>query len=257
MEKTRLIIAAPQEQLSAARSHGFPTAHLIYAVAPDGALSAADCPPAQDCTMAVDISRYCGTSPRELAAQIMRELKSRGYRSLLLDTGRSVNSRQRQLAGDVCRMCGQAGTALFTYPALYDVCPGSYTLIGTALSGGSLDGHLRYAQKRFGKLAIEIELCQRDFSLPSPDGQGLELTPCQLRFLCERYPVRRFFSQELCADYFTYKFGRIAHLVLYDTAHTVAAKLDMASRLGIEYAFVHWRDISGCIQQLKALYRPS
>ena len=57
-----------------------------------------------------------------------------------------------------------------------------------------------------------------------------------------------FFSQELCARYFTYTRGGEFHFVLFDDAETLNQKLKLGASMGFSAAFLMWpevRDIMG------------
>ena len=113
-------------------------------------------------------------------------------------------------------------------------------LIGTALSGGSLRALLEEAVAKYGteRLALGVERIAMDFPLPCRSGYGKPLTPEALAALlrrCGGAPV--FFSEALCAKYFTYRRDGETRLVLFDDDETVGRKLALAQSLGIETAF--------------------
>ena len=60
--------------------------------------------------------------------------------------------------------------------------------------------------------------------------------------LQREYEPVSFFSQELCARYFTYRQGQETYFVLYDDPSTVSSKLNRARRMGLGAAFVLYRD---------------
>ena len=66
--------------------------------------------------------------------------------------------------------------------------------------------------------------------------------------LMERESPAVFFSQDLCARYFTYCRNGEAHFVLFDDAGTLTQKVKVGSSLGFSAAFFMWpevRDIAG------------
>lgn len=112
-------------------------------------------------------------------------------------------------------------------------------LIGTALSGGSLRELLEEAVRKYGTapLALGVERIAMDFPLPCRNGYGTPLAPEALTTLRQRCGAKVFFSEALCAKYFTYRSDGETRLVLFDDDETVSRKLALAQSLGIEQAF--------------------
>ena len=63
------------------------------------------------------------------------------------------------------------------------------------------------------------------------------LTPEELASLRERCGAAVFFSEELCARYFTYRTGSENHYVLFDDAQTLRKKAALAENRGIREGF--------------------
>ena len=112
-------------------------------------------------------------------------------------------------------------------------------LIGTALSGGSLRELLEEAVAKYGtaQLALGVERTAMDFQLPCRTGYGTPLTQDTLAALRRNCGAPVFFSEALCAKYFTYRSGGETRLVLFDDDETVSRKLALAQSLGIGEAF--------------------
>ncbi len=112
-------------------------------------------------------------------------------------------------------------------------------LICTALSGGSLHALLEEAIRKYGpeRLAIGVERIAMDFSIPCRSGYGIPLSRESLAALRRRYQTPVFFSEALCAKYFTYRCDGKARLVLFDDDETVRRKLVLAQSFGIRDAF--------------------
>ena len=62
----------------------------------------------------------------------------------------------------------------------------------------------------------------------------------------ERESPSVFFSQDLCARYFTYTQGGQGHFVLFDDGETIAHKLRTGTALGFSAAFL-------CVSQVQDL----
>lgn len=254
--KTKLIVVAGPKDLVRAGDAGYPVGHLLYSVSRDGTLLTADKDASSGALMVLDLSRYGGADPAAAAAEVTFVLDSRGYRALLVDPGTGASRPVLRLSALLCQTCRRLAIPFYTYSPVQKVCPGAVTVLSSALSGGTLEGHLAAGQKRYGALALEVEPCRHDFSLPDRSGQGRSLSRQELDRLLEQHRPRCFFSPELCVNYFTYRSGRSAHMVLYDTAGTIAQKLKTASSAGIETAFVYYGAVEGCISHLADLYPP-
>ena len=113
-------------------------------------------------------------------------------------------------------------------------------LVTTAVSGGSLRALLEDAAARYGaeRLLLGVERVAMDFPLPCPSGEGVALTDAELRDLRRRCCAAVWFSDALCAKYFTYRRGGAPRLVLFDDDETVRHKLRLAERLGIKDAYL-------------------
>ncbi len=112
-------------------------------------------------------------------------------------------------------------------------------LVGTAVSGGSLRRLLAEAVERYGarRLAVGLERMAMDFPLPSPTGKGIPLTSAELSSLRRRSGACVFFSEALCAKYFTYRADAHIRFVLFDDDETLRRKEALARSLGIEAIF--------------------
>ena len=90
-------------------------------------------------------------------------------------------------------------------------------LVSTDVSGGSLRQLIEDASSRFGveRLAVGAKRIAMDFPLPCHTGVGMEISEDRLSELRRRYAAQVFFSDSLCAKYFTYRADRTLHLVLF------------------------------------------
>ena len=82
------------------------------------------------------------------------------------------------------------------------------------------------AQYGAGRVALAVERVAADFFLPAPSGQGHPLSQEELKALMDEREPAVFFSNELCAHYFTYMNRQNgAHFVLFDDAASIRKKL--------------------------------
>ena len=96
-----------------------------------------------------------------------------------------------------------------------------------------------------------MERSAEDFFLPSPNGQGIRLTQEELQQrIQEREPVI-FFSNELCAHYFTYMNRQNgAHFILFDDAASIRKKLHTARSLDIADALLLYPEVSDLLSEI-------
>ena len=244
------LTAAPEDVREAAR-HNRPLCHAASRIGTDSALlrgnllleargglmalSDRDVPPVE--------------RPEALCGAILRECGRRGYTGILLDF---EHSPRPDLTALVRALGKQAGRRKLYLPESYGAAaPGACVLISTAVSGGSLAQCLREAADRWGgyqHLALDVQRLRMDFTLPAPSGQGTPLSAEEFQALWDRENPSVFFSQDLCARYFTYTQRGSVHFVLFDDADTLSRKVRLGAGAGIGTAFFLWpeiRDLAG------------
>lgn len=244
------LTAAPEDAQEAAR-HGRPLCHAAYRIGPDSALLRGNLLlQARGGLMALsDRDVPMVEQPDALCGAILRECGRRGYTGVLLD----FEQPSRPDLTTLVRALGkQAGRRKLYLPEAYGAAaPGACVLISTAVSGGSLSQCLREAADRWGgyqHLALDVQRLRMDFTLPAPSGQGTPLSAEAFQALWDRVTPSVFFSQDLCARYFTYTQHGVAHFVLFDDTDTLGRKVRMGAGVGIGAAFFLWpevRDLAG------------
>ena len=190
-------------------------------------------------------------SPEDLRDAALRECGRRGYGGVLLD----FEERPRRDRLAFVERLGQALSA--GRRALY--LPESYArattagipLLCTAISGGNFSQHLQEAAAAQGgasRLALDVQRLRKEFRPPGRSGEGEPLTEEDFRRLTERERPSVFFSQDLCARYFTYSREGETHFVLFDDADTLSQKLRIGNAMGFAAAFLMWpevKDVAG------------
>lgn len=248
-------LAVTPEELREAGKYGRAFAHVAYRIGPDstllrqslllqtrgGLLSASD----REAPLIED--------PQALCAAVLRECGRRGYSGVLLDFEERPR-RDRMAFAERLAQALEAGRRTLYLPEEYaKAAPGGIPLLCTAMSGGNFTQRLRAAAEAGGgasRLALDVQRLRMDFRLPARSGEGEPLSEESLRRLMERERPPVFFSQDLCARYFTYSRNGETHFVLFDDADTLARKLRTGSSMGFSAAFLMWpevRDIAGKI----------
>ena len=185
--------------------------------------------------MLVEDSSEC-VDAETLARDILRECLTREYDGIVLDWRRRGPDRGA-LTARIGQLCAQYRRRMFAPEPYAAYAARSTVLVNTAVSGGTLNACLDEAVRRYGaaRIALDLERLRLDFTLPHSANIRRALTASELRKLREGKAV--YFSQELCARYFTYRRGSENHYVLFDDAQTLRAKAAAAENRGIREGF--------------------
>ena len=184
---------------------------------------------------------HAGGNPEALTADIMRECLHRGFSGVILAFSRT-SPALHALAAALAGRLRLSGGELYLPEAYADDSDWAKVLISTAISGGSLTGRLSEMVHHYGseRLCLEIERIRHDFCLPTESGTGVKLSAKSLASLMELHGAEPYFSQDLCAYYFTYQDELGSHFVLYDDAGSVRKKIFLGKKLGISNALLFY-----------------
>lgn len=191
-------------------------------------------------------------APEKLSAAAVRECGRRGYTGVLLDF-QSRSPDRLAFARQLAAVLTQTRRTLYVPEEYGPAVPGAVALICTALSGGDFAQRLREAASAAGgagKLALDVQRLRMDFTLPARTGEGRPLTAEEFQALTEREDPAVFFSQELCARYFTYTHEGQTHFVLFDDAGTIRKKLQTGTALGYAAAFLMFPEVRDLLDDL-------
>ena len=189
-------------------------------------------------------------SPEQLAAAALRECGRRGYGGVLLDFEQPPAPDRLAFAQALAKRL--APRPLYV-PEGYASVPGAVSLVCTALSGGSFVQYLQEtaaARGGPGTLALDVQRLRMDFPLPARSGEGSPLSQQEFQALLDRESPAVFFSQDLCARYFTYTRDGETHFVLFDDADTLQQKLRAGSSLGFSAAFLMYPEVRDLLPRL-------
>lgn len=241
--KSNLILAVSPGDMSEALALGAPIAHLSYRVGKGLHLFRSSIPvAARGGLLAVDDTGFDGRGEATpFCHEVLRECAARGGAGVVcLFSAPPLRSLCEMLA-QLEELLAERGWPLYVSEPYAPSCKRAKVLIPTALSGGSLRQRLSEAAARYtpGRLALWVERVAQDFYLPSPTGQGTPLSQEELRALMEERQPSVFFSDELCAHYFTFMSRQNgAHFILFDDLSSVRKKLHVARSLGISDALL-------------------
>jgi len=257
---TNIILVAPTEFIEAAAEAaaltGYIVAHMIYRIGRGYHLYRAQgAEIVKGGLMVVDTDGFTGGGPSSaLVAEIIGECEKNNLTGIVLDTGGKSTHQLMSLTAHLASDAVSHGLKLYVSEPLASASEHAIVLIPTALSGGTLSDHIGDALKKYGtgRVALEIERVRMDFSLPAVTGTGKELTAEELQALIEQYHAQSFLSKDLCAYYFTYRDKKGTRFVLYDNAASIKRKIAVASKLGIESAFIFYPHVEDIIDKIMA-----
>lgn len=194
------------------------------------------------------------SAPEALCAGILRECARRSYTGVLLDFEARPSADRQIFAAMLAQHLRKTRRTLYVPESC--AVPGAVPLICTALSGGSFPQRLQEAARQFGgaeHLGLDVQRLRMDFTLPAKSGEGRPLSAEEFRSLVEKESPAVFFSQELCARYFTYMQDQETHFVLFDDESTIRQKLKTGEAMGFSAAFFMWPEIRDIAPKLGRL----
>lgn len=237
-------LLTPPQQLAQAQASGLPLAHMAFQLGADGQLhAAASLPPGcRGGLMLVGGGEAPETgSPQAALQQILRLCVQRDFRGVVLDLESPPTPHLCKLIATLDQALEGQNRGLFLPEAYSGFSKRAFLYFSSALSGGSLQKRLAEAVGKYGKerLVLSLHRACEDFFLPSPQGAGHPLSQQALRQRMAQLEPRVFFSQDLCAHYFTYMSRETgAHFVLFDDAVSFGKKLELARAAGIPRCFL-------------------
>ena len=194
------------------------------------------------------------SAPEALCAGILRECARRSYTGVLLDFEARPAADRKVFAAMLAQQLRKTRRTLYVPESC--AVSGAVPLICTALSGGSFPQRLQEAARQFGGaelLGLDVQRLRMDFTLPAKSGEGRPLSADEFRALVEKESPAVFFSQELCARYFTYMQNQETHFVLFDDESTLRQKLKTGEAMGFSTAFFMWPEIRDIAPKLGRL----
>lgn len=194
--------------------------------------------------------------PEKLCAAAARECGRRGYSGVFLDFEQALSPDRLAFVRQLAQQCGSARRPLYVTARGGRAIPGTISLIGTAISGGNFTQYLQESAASHGgagRTALDIQRLRMEFTLPSRTGRGKPLSGRELQQLLEQEQPAVFFSEDLCARYFTYRRDGDTRFVLFDDAETISRKLRLGAELGFSAAFLLWQEIQDIIREIHGL----
>ena len=249
-----LYLAAAPADTTAAAAFGLPLAHMAYAVGPGLALVRGQIGTATRGGLMIIHDRHYDRSAGDVMAlrnDITHECAIRNFSGVICDFEFPVRRTLECLIVELSSVVMRKGLTLVVTERYAHVAPAA-VLINSAVTTGTLQKHWKSSAAPFGRqLAIEIDPLARDFLLSQSGEQGKAMTVQALQcLLTERQPAV-FFSNELCAHYFTYKDEmKQTHFVLFDDAASIGRKISLGLRLDAHPVLLLYPDVKAILPDI-------
>lgn len=250
MSGMKLYLTAPSYLVSKSDRHGLPLAQLDYTIGPGRRLHRSARATAYQGSLMVLTDE--GFSPGDcsyLVKDVGRECDMRGYTGVLADLEQEYD--YTPLLNMLSSRLSSGGKKLYV-PEKYHQVEKASVVVSTAISGGSLSQYLGELCEKYGaeRIALDIQLLRMDFLLPSPTGEGQPIDSAQLQALLKKRGAQPFYSNDLCAYYFTYSENGIHHFVLFDNGTSIKRKISAASDLGIGCGFLLHSEVGSILEDI-------
>ncbi len=252
-----LILTTPPSTARDATACGLPVGHMAYRVGPGAHLLRSNISiNLRGGLMVVDAAPFDGRGDcAAFCQQVVRECSARGFDGAILDFEGQPYPLLGQIIHRLGGMFSRRGWPLYVTEAYANYSDQTRVIIPSALSGGSLSKRLEEAVERYGahRVAMGIQRSAEDFTLPAPNGCGTPLTREELAQRIQARGAAVFFSDELCAHYFTYMSRQSgAHFVLFDNAASIRKKLHIARQFGLCSCILAWPEVDDILQDIMA-----
>lgn len=242
-------LLTPPDQSNRVQDLGLPLVHMAFSIDENGQLRYEPLP--EQCRGGLILvgaaqAPDSGPEPRQAVQAILNLCQQRNFRGVVLDLESPPTPYLSQLLQMLDQGLLRQGRGLFLPEAYSQFSNRAFLYLSSAISGGSLRKRLEEAIDAYGadRLVLSLQRVTEDFYLPAPEGRGKPMTQRELEDQIRRLEPRIFFSDDLCANYFTYMSRKSgAHFVLFDTETSLKQKRDLAQSLGISRFFLLYPEI--------------
>ena len=250
----QLYWAVTPDKLREAARYTDRLAHVAYRVGKDGRLNRRDRLMRTRGGLMVLGDQECGfiRDPAALCRDVWQECGNRGYGGVLADFEQPPEADRIAFLEALGRVLSRNGMRLFVPESYGGRVQQAAVLICTALSGGNLRQRLEECARQFGKgrLALDLQRLRMSFPLPCPSGEGEPLDGRRLAEMLEKEGSSVFYSNDLCAKYFTFTDDGKNRFVLFDDAGTILRKLRIGQEMGIGAGFLMYPEVEDLLPEL-------
>lgn len=235
---SQYILVTPPDQIQAAATYGIPIAHMAYRIGTGPHLFRASASIApRGGLMMIGEDRFDGQGDASMfCREVLRECHAKGFTGVIFDPESQPSPTMARIIAGLSEHLPRRGLSFFLPEAYGNYSSTAKIMISSAVSGGSLKNRLSSVIEQYGvnRVALCLDRSAEDFYLPSPQGSGRALSRDELLHRIETMSPSIFFSNELCAHYFTYMSRDSgAHFILFDDVGSIHKKISLGEQLGI------------------------
>ena len=245
--ETNIVLVTPPDCAHAAGAYGLPLAQLCYRIGNGPHLFRAHAAAPRGGLMVVGDDHFDGQGDAGgFCREVIAECTARRFSGLVLDLEAKPTKTIAEIIRTLSAHCARNGWHFYLPEAYGNASDTAYILISSAISGATLKERLDTAVARYGasRVVLCISRAAEDFYLPAPEGKGRPLTREALRARMRERAPAVFFSNELCAHYFTYMSAEDgAHFVLFDDVGSIQQKMRLAEQLGVRQFFLFYAQL--------------
>jgi hypothetical protein len=258
---SQIILVTPPDRIRAASAYGLTLAHMAYRLGSGPHLFRANFPAVpRGGLMMIGEDRFDGQGDvSTFCREVIRECAAKNFTGIIFDPESKPTPPISQIINILSEQSGRRGWPFYLPEAYSNYSNTAKIMISSSISGGTLRQRLSDAIHRYGanRVALCIDRSAEDFYLPAPHGAGRPLTRDELRKRMEQMAPSVFFSNELCAHYFTYmNRDSGAHFVLFDDVGSIQKKLSLAEEMGIRRFFLFYHQMDDLLPDILGVDRP-
>lgn len=252
---SQFTLVTEPEQIRAASAFGLPLAHMAYRISNGPHLFRNGAPAVPHSgLMLIGEDAFDGQGEAApFCQEVLRECQSRNFSGVVLDLDMAPTSTIARILTTLGEQLSRRGMR-FCLPERYaNYVSNAQLMVSSAISGGTLQAHLTKLIESYGaeRLVLCLERSAEDFYLPAPQGSGRPLTRDELQQRIATIAPSIFFSNELCAHYFTYMSRDSgAHFILFDDVGSLRKKIASAEELGIHRFFLFYQQMDDILPDL-------
>lgn len=247
-----MILTYPNEMREAGRL-GFPLAHMAYRCGAGHHLYRIASPVMPSTgIMVIGEDGYDGKGDAMVfCREVLRECTTKNFRGIVLDFTSMPTATTVKIITILEEQALKRQWDFFVPEPYANYTKKGKILVSSALSGGKLSSRLDEVVERYGasRICLSLDPICEEFSLPAPTGSGITLTKEELDDRKKKWDPSVFFSEDLCAYYFTYMSREGgAHFVLYDDSGSLQKKLALGEEKGISHFAMLYPRCKGFLQ---------
>lgn len=254
---SQFILVTTPDQMRAASAHGLQLAHMAYRLGSGPHLFRTNFPAVpRSGLMMISEDHFDGQGDAPIfCREVLRECQLKNFSGVIFDPESSPSPTLSRIITDLGEQLSRRGLSYYLPEAYCNYSNTARIMISSAISGGSLKQRLSQAIERHGtsRITLCLDRAAEDFYLPAPQGTGQTLTRDELRSRIETVAPSIFFSNELCAHYFTYMSRDSgAHFILFDDVGSIHKKISLGEQLGIQSFFLFYQQMDDLLPEILA-----